>query len=200
MGMDNLFNMIGQERQMDRDADAADTAWRRGQENMRLSNDFTERMANTAHQRAVVDLRSAGLNPLLSATKGLSAPAGSGAMSGVSTQAPAPDFSRSFGPAMQLQRSEIDNVNMDTRKKDAERSYTSQLWNTSRAQEALINEQRFTQEELTKQARHQATILFNSAKGAKIEGDIDDTSWGKWLRTLDRSEKTIRGIGHLKPR
>ena len=63
-------------------------------EQARLNREWQERMANTAYQRAVKDLKAAGLNPVM-ATWGGGAATGSGAMA--QSSAIADNYSQSYG-------------------------------------------------------------------------------------------------------
>lgn len=214
-----LSNQIMQERQLDRDADSADTAWRRGQENMGISNAFAaaeaekarafnERMASTSHQREVADLRAAGLNPLLSRNAGApaSGPMASSAMANAPTQAAAPDFAKSINTAMVAKRldPEIANTVADTELKRADRNLRSVDYNVRLKDQDLRNQQIKTEEANTAAAEHTAAMLGNQAKGVKLEGDIDTTKYGEFMRYIDRAMRAITGgssaYRHLQPR
>jgi len=106
----SAFNMFGAQKQMD----------------------FQEKMSNTAHQREVLDLQAAGLNPILSANH-------SGAAS-PNMQAPASDAVSKVNSAMALrsQDASIGLIEAQTRNADATTANT--VTNTQTAQQNQEND------------------------------------------------------------
>lgn len=82
-GASILGSIFGQESTNQSNETIARDANTAAQHNADLQMAFQERMSNTAHQREMVDLQKAGLNPLLALNTGASTP--QGAAGGVAT-------------------------------------------------------------------------------------------------------------------
>lgn len=98
-------------------ASSAFNAWQAGK-----NRSFQERMANTAHQREVEDLRRAGLNPILSARLGGSAtPAGAQAQASVPEGAVTTALqAATMRNNLKLQEAQILDINSAAKQKQAE--------------------------------------------------------------------------------
>lgn len=162
--------------------------------------DFQERMSSTAHQRAVQDLRSAGLNPILAAGQPASSPGG--AMAGIHN----PDQAWAEGAtdavtsalAARMQRQQISNLRQDERVRRADEKARLQEADNLAEQKFVIRSQNQVNQALTNMyseiARNtawQAQLSESALPSAKAEADL-------WRR-LGEDSSSARGLQRFLP-
>lgn len=155
------------------------------QSNAREQMAFQERMSNSAYQRAMVDMKTAGLNPMLAYSQG-----GASAPSGASGSVTTPDYQDPLGPAVNTAMDTYSKTktlkNMDDQQSINKANSTSQI--------LLQTAQAKATAQSARNAAIQQQLLESQLGKAKAEQKFYESPQGKLLYNIDKFSDSIGGV------
>ena len=175
------FSAIGAKRQNEESEEAA-------QKQM----DFQERMSNTQYQRAMDDMRKAGLNPLLAYKQGGAGTpggstyspvnVGSAGVTGAAQSASSAVATRRVGLEERLNKAQLGNIHEDTNKKFSEQRLNQASRNNL---EQDIRNKKITAKMLLQAYEIQKTDVTSAKAAQKLYGS-EAGDFFKWWQMLKR--------------
>lgn len=149
------------------------------------NNQMSIELANTAHQRETKDLLAAGLNPILSANGGASTP-------NLNTAPIGNVVGSAVGSALQarLLNAQLENIQMDTMKKEAEATLTNTQQTKTNNENTLFYD---TMEDVKKRIAADASTSSAQSLISGIDADSAKTM-GELTRDLERGGSAAKSI------